>query len=176
MLTVSWNILGVRISTFAGQQNVAVLAVDHVLFSRVLPPSKTARAPQDYGAEEIQSAGDLVQLVHRLIMPVTKIGTALYRQSSFEDVRGSVRIGLGDPVATGMLYGGYRATQFVLVASRIYLDVVPVFDRQILEVELDVRFRINHPLRILVTATRIAQTTDARTFISKIYRKKQVAQ
>lgn len=176
MLTVSWSVMGIRITSAAGQQNYAILVADHELISRTLFSTKTTPTPAVSGPEAVHSPEDLVPLIQHLVVPVMKIGTVLYRQRSFEDIRGTVRIGLGDPVATGLLYGGYWATRFVFTASRIHIDLKPDFDREILEMELSVRFRINHPLRMIFAGIRVARMPDVMKIISGILQKNRVAQ
>lgn len=75
-------------------------------------------------------------------------------------LNGRIRIGTGDPVATGMLYGGYWATRFVLRASRIFIDIKPDFDRKILEMDMIIRIPVNHPFRILIAGIRLYRNPD----------------
>ncbi|MEN6397109.1 MAG: DUF2953 domain-containing protein [Methanoregula sp.] len=182
MAAVSWNRLSICLKTAADRRELVILAAGHVLISQNLhlpppspPPKNQQKSPRPEN-EEIRTAEDLIPLIWHLIEPVKKIGLVLYRESAFENVRGTVRIGLGDPAATGMLYGGFWATRFVFSASHIYLDLTPDFNRKILEMELSVRFRINRPLRILVAGIQVVRTPGAREFISNLHVKKRVAQ
>lgn len=182
MVTVSWSMVSICFKTMADQRDLVILVADHVLYTQNLSPRspsaipKPLQKPAPTEDEEIRTAEDLIPIIQHLIGPVKKIGLVLYRQSSFEDVRGTVRIGLGDPAATGMLYGGYWATRFVFTASRIYIDLKPDFDREILEMELSVRFRIHHPLRILIAGIQVARTPDVMKIISSLRQKNRVAQ
>jgi len=181
-VTVSWNCVSIRIKPSAGKNEIEVLVAGHrvtrVNLSPPGPPpvpespTKTARS----GREEIRTAEDLIFLIRHVIEPVKKIGVVVYQQSSFENIRGTVRIGLGDPVATGMLYGGYWATRFMFSASRISIDLTPDFERQVLEMELSVRFGINHPLRILITSIQVMVSRDVRESISGFWQKNRVMQ
>ena len=49
-----------------------------------------------------------------------------------------------------MVYGGYWASRFAFTASRIYVNVVPDFNGEILELDLKIRIRIRHPLILLI--------------------------
>jgi hypothetical protein len=65
-----------------------------------------------------------------------------------------------------MLCGGYWATRFVLRASRIFIDMIPDFDRKILEMDMTIRIRVNHPLRILIAGIRLYGNPDIRQGIT----------
>ena len=182
MVSVSWSRVSICLKTAADRRELAILVAGHVLISqnlRLLSPSSLPKSQQKSPGqenEEVRTAEDLIPLIGHLIEPVKRIGLVLYHESSFENVRGTVRIGLGDPAATGMLYGGFWATRFVFAASRISIDLTPDFNRKVLEMELSVRFRIKCPLRILVAGIQMVRTPGAREFISKLHLKKRVAQ
>ena len=66
-------------------------------------------------------------------------------------------LGLGDPVLTGECCGLYWASRFILEASRIYLELVPVFDRRVLELDITARMNVRHPLLVLIAGLRLAR-------------------
>ena len=100
--------------------------------------------------------GGIVNVVQKLTGPVGSFSTAFWQQSRFVDARGTVTLGLGDPVLTGELCGMYWASRFVLLASRIYVELEPVFDRTVLGLDITVRMKVKHPLLVLLAGLRLA--------------------
>jgi len=163
-MAVYWTILSFQVTTSGSRQEYSILLFDHPVFRHRLissAPARTGTDPCNHDEKPV-TLPDLVSLIQSLIEPATRIVSVLYRQSSFDEVRGRVRIGLGDPVATGMLYGGFCATRYILDSSKIFIDLQPVFDRTVLDVDLDLWFRIRHPLRIITAVIRVARAPGLR--------------
>lgn len=165
-MTVFWSILSFCMTTAHGRQEYGILLLGHMVFRHCSPAAAPARAGSCNLDEKTVAPEDLVSLVQSLIEPVTRVISLVFRQSSFEEVRGKVRIGLGDPVATGMLYGGFCATRYILDALRIFIDLQPVFDRNVIEVDLDMRFRVRHPLRIMTAVMCVARAPGLRDYLT----------
>ena len=100
--------------------------------------------------------GEIVHVVQKMIGPVGSFGSAFWQQSRFVDARGTVILGLGDPALTGEVCGMYWASRFVLLASRIYVEMEPVFDLAVLELDITVRMKVKHPLLVLLAGFRLA--------------------
>jgi hypothetical protein len=84
-----------------------------------------------------------------------------------------MRIGLADPVLTGMVYGWYCAVRPLLACSRIFLDIIPVFDRNVCDMELEMRWDLRHPLMLAISAWRLYRNRDVQEALS-IMKRKQV--
>jgi len=153
--TAAWGIIGIRSTSREGRSQTVLLVFNHVFFSFDGRPEKRETAPPPARKPaDIRAATDLIPVIRNLARPAIRIGSILYRMGRFERCEGRIRIGLGDPAATGMLYGSYWATRFAFTASRIYIDMEPVFDREVLAIDISVRYRIGQPLRILFPAAR----------------------
>jgi len=162
-ISVSWGTICFRtIDTGTGRRTEGFIG-GHVMYTRAemeeRQKGEDAKSPVP---ADLRSVEGYLTLIPRLMEPVGRFGAVLYHQSTFERLNGRIRIGTGDPVATGMLYGGYWATRCVLMASRIFIDLVPEFDRKILEMDMVVRLRVNHPLRILIAGIRLYKNPDIR--------------
>jgi len=162
-ISVSWGTIRFRtIDTGTGRRTEVFIGT-HIMYTRagmeVRQKGEDARSP---APADLRSVAGYLTLIPRLMEPVGRFGSVLYHQSTFEGLNGRIRIGTGDPVATGMLYGGYWATRCVLMASRIFIDLVPEFDRKILEMDMVVKLRVNHPLRILIAGIRLYKNPDIR--------------
>jgi hypothetical protein len=107
-------------------------------------------------AGDFPDIGGIVKVIQNLTGPVGSFSSAFWQQSRFVDARGTVTLGLGDPVLTGELSGMYWASRFVLLASRIYVELEPVFDRTVLELDITVRVKVKHPLLVLLAGLRLA--------------------
>lgn len=166
-ISVSWGLIGVRSIDTGDGRRTEVFIGRHVIHTRAgeenLLKSEIAESPTP---ADLHSVEGYLTLIPRLIEPCGRFSTVLYYQSTFEGIDGSVRIGTGDPVATGMLCGGYWATRFVLRASRIFIDMIPDFDRKILDLDMTIRIRVNHPLRILIAGFRLFRNPDIRQGIT----------
>ena len=92
----------------------------------------------------------------------------LVRHTRLDYIRGTARVGLGDPAATGMAYGLYCATASLLPADRINLCVIPEFDHQVCEVDITTRFRITYPVRILVNIVKVVKRPAARKVMNSM--------
>jgi hypothetical protein len=100
---------------------------------------------------------EFVHVVQKVMGPVGSFGSAFWQQSRFVDARGTVRLGLGDPVLTGEVCGMYWASRFILFASRIYIELEPVFNKAVLELDITVRLKVKHPLLVLLAGIRLAR-------------------
>lgn len=162
-VSISWGVITYRIIQSGEGRRNEILIGEHALYSRQAAGKPHADESLDLPAPAgLQSVEGYLNLIPRLIEPAGRIGSVLYHESTFEDCAGSIRIGLKDPVVTGLLYGGFHAARFMLVASRMYIDMTPEFNREIFEVDMKSRFRINHPLRVLVAGLHLLTTPGVR--------------
>jgi hypothetical protein len=166
-VTVSWGLFSFRSTDTGGGRRNEVFIGSHGMYTRVGEEehlkSEDVKSPSP---ADLRSVEGYLTLIPRLIKPSGRFGLVLYHQSTFEGINGRIRIGTGDPVATGMLYGGYWATRFVLRESRIFVAMIPDFDRKILEMDMVIRLRVNHPLRILIAGIRLSRNPDIRQGIT----------
>ena len=106
--------------------------------------------------------GGIVPVIQKIMGPVGSFGSAFWQQSRFIDASGTVTLGLGDPVLTGEVCGMYWASRFALLASRIYVELEPVFDRTVMELDVTVRMKVTHPLLVLLAGFRLARHSAIR--------------
>jgi|GEM_PF-3376604 len=64
-----------------------------------------------------------------------RIAGAIWRRLRIHEVRGRAMVGLADAAATGMFCGWYAAVRPLARLHRIDVEVVPVFDRPVLDGE-----------------------------------------
>jgi len=119
--------------------------------------------------------GRVIHIIRQMIGPAASFGSVFMRAARFVDVKGKVILGLGDPVLTGEVCGMYWASRFILQASRIYLELEPVFGREVLELDVTVRFRIDHPLLILLAAARLGMDPGVKDAFDSILRRQEGA-
>jgi len=165
-LSVSWGTFCVRILDRGDERKMLFYIGGYVLHSRV--GREVHRKHDDAKSPvpaDLHSVAGYVTLIPQLIEPVGKFGAVLFDQTTFDGIRGWIRIGAGDAAATGMLYGGYWATRSVLRASKIYVEMIPEFNRKILELDLVIRLRINHPLRVGIAGIRLFKNPAIRNGI-----------
>jgi hypothetical protein len=164
---VSWGLIRCRITDRDDKRRIDICFGSHIVHSRQLEgapqkeESKKSHAPADF-----RSAGNYLNFFSRMIQPAGRFVSVIWHECRFEECIGTIRIGTKDPVATGILYGGYWAARFGLMASRIFIDMKPEFNRQIFEMDVIIRLRIRHPLRILATGLLLVNNRAFRQVIN----------
>jgi len=166
-VTVSWGFIRFRIIGGSDGPGTEVFLGSHIIYSRAGTGERQKEEEVKLPAPaDLRSVTGYLNLIPRLIAPAGRLGLVLYRESTFEDCTGSIRIGTKDPVATGILYGGYWAVRFMLKASRIFIDMMPEFNREIFEMDMVIRLRVNHPLRILIAGIHLLRIPGIRQGMS----------
>jgi len=169
VLAIAWGIFGIRTSHRDPGMVTEMLILERTVFSHAISPDSRGKeeepAPVGEGPVPAGEAGrigmaldigEIVRMVQALVGPAGTFGSAFWKECRFEEARGRVRLGLGDPVLTGECCGLYWASRFILDAYRIYLDFEPDFDRQVLELDITVKAKVRHPLLILATGLQLA--------------------
>jgi hypothetical protein len=160
---ISWGLIGFRITNGGKRQKSEICIGHHIILSRPIEPEaekvekKKIPEPADF-----QSAERYLTSFYGMIKPAGRFVSVLWHECRFENCSGSIRIGTKDPVATGILYGGYWATRFRLLASRIFIEMMPDFNREIFGMDVSIRLRINHPLRIIIAGIRLMRNRAVR--------------
>ncbi|MFA6333367.1 MAG: DUF2953 domain-containing protein [Methanoregula sp.] len=186
---ISWGCIGIRSTGLGAGRVTSFLILNHPILSRTGPAGEAEPVnreevagpeptPQEEKRPEPGDGGtfdisELVPVVHRMIGPVGRFGSAFWQQSRFEEAHGTVTLGLGDPVLTGEAYGFYWASRFVLLASRIDVEMEPVFDRMVLELDITVRVKVVHPLLVLFAGLALAMDPATKEAVAYATRKKQ---
>lgn len=162
-VAVSWGLIRFRVINQGDQRRIEVCIGNHGIHSRVAEgePMRDEDAKLPAPAD-LRSVGQYLNLFSRMIVPAGRFGSLLFHECRFENCTGSIRIGTKDPVATGILYGGYWAARFGLMASRIFIDMKPEFNREIFETDMILRLRINHPLRIIIAGIYLLKNRNIR--------------
>jgi hypothetical protein len=184
MLVIAWGIFGIRTAHRDAGMVTEMLILDRTVFSHTLSPASRGKEgeedpPVGEGPEPVREAGrtgvaldtgGITRIVQAVLGPAGTFGSAIWKECRFEEARGRVRLGLGDPVLTGECCGLYWASRFVLEAYRIYLDFEPDFDRQVLELDVTVKAKVRHPLRILVAGLQLALHPAVHDAVASIQR------
>ena len=164
-LVLSWGLTGVRISRTDAGIVTGALVADRTVFSYKRSTAHGEKEPVPDRPGRVTGTPDIMDMVHHVLAlpgPVGSFGYAFWRECRFEEARGRVTLGLGDPVLTGECCGLYWASRFILEASRIYLDLVPVFDRRVLELDITARMKIRHPLSVMIAGLQLARQPAIR--------------
>jgi hypothetical protein len=166
-VSVSWGLIRYLITDRGDGRRTEVLIGGYVIYFRAGVGERQKGEDVNIPAPaDLRSVEGYLSLIPRLIAPAGRFGSVLFQESTFEDCTGSIRIGMKDPVATGILYGGYWAARFALMASRIFIDMDPEFNREIFEMDMVIRLRVNHPLRILIAGIHLLKNSGIRQSMS----------
>jgi hypothetical protein len=162
-VSVSWGLIGCRITNGGNQQKIEACLGHHIILSRPIEgkPKRGADTKIPEPAD-FRSGERYLAFFSGMITPAGRFVSVLWHECRFDNCTGSIRIGTKDPVATGVLYGGYWAARFGLLASRIFIEMIPDFNREIFEVDVAIRLRINHPLRIIIAGIQLMRNPVVR--------------
>jgi hypothetical protein len=170
ILSASWFISGLDIMVFSNDTRVSLTIGGIGIITRTL----SGHSSQQNKPPEVPDAGRIagtISLLPALTGLVFNAILDLIRHTRLDFVRGNARIGLGDPAATGMLFGMYHAFRALVPPDRIYFNLIPEFGDEVCEIDLTTRFRIATPVRIIVNAVRIAKHPASRRAIN-VFRKR----
>jgi hypothetical protein len=167
-LEISWIGLGIRTSGTGTCMVTEVLAGGFPVFthSGAVGSPSAGDAGEPAGktipahSKDLTDTPRIDEIVHRIFGvfgPVRSFGSVFWKASRFVEARGTLTLGLGDPVLMGEVCGMYWASRFILQASRVYVELEPVFDREVLNLDITVRMNVSHPLKILIAGIRLAR-------------------
>ncbi|WP_321506945.1 DUF2953 domain-containing protein [uncultured Methanoregula sp.] len=173
-VTVTWCLIGIEIAHDPVGTKAGVLVGSHILytffFDREHGPAPRAGEPET--PVRLQAAQKKsIRLSYKLIQPLESLGSVLWQESRFEGATGRITLGLGDPAQTGLCYGYYWASRFVLEALRIHIEIEPVFDREVFSCDMDIRMSLRHPLRVIIAAVRLALNPAVRD-VASVFRQR----
>jgi hypothetical protein len=160
-IAVTWWFMGITISHDRQGNRAEVLLFGRVLHTILLEGADGAKSPPAEPPEPEKPErspplpGVVAGIARKLVPRLESLGSVIWQESRFEELRGNVSVGLGDPAMTGMFYGYFWAARFVFKANRIHLEVEPVFDREIFRGNIEIRMRLEHPLTIILAVFRL---------------------
>lgn len=155
-LTGSWLIFGLEVMVSDEDPQASVMVGRTRLITRPLSlfMSPSQEDPVFSGASRFP---DIFSIFPAFQGPVLSAVLDLINHTRFDYARGTAQIGFGDPSATGMFYGLYRAARPLMQIHRITLNVVPDFNREIYEIDVNTRFHIVYPVRMIVNAVKVVK-------------------
>lgn len=173
-IAIAWGIVSLRINGRGPGQLTRVLILDHAVLSHTGPLGMREEngsqnpAPEELiGPDGAIQIGELIHHLQEITGPAGTFASALWHRSRFTGARGTLTFGLSSPTLTGEVYGYYWASRFILLASRIDIEMIPVFDRHVLEYDISLQGMIGHPLLILIAAIGLIRDPAVRRIIAE---------
>jgi hypothetical protein len=162
-ITVSWGPASCSISHGSRQRVTRILFSGRMIWSRLDQDEPTLTDT----AESVShgpglSTIEILEIVPPLIGDAGAFLGELYRQSHLVRMTGTLRMGMENPTATGMLYGGYWASRIALNASRIFIEMEPVFGEQVLVLDITMRLRIRNTLALIIPGIALLRNPALR--------------
>ena len=169
--TITWGFIGIGITSDPERTRITVLAGRHPVTTFIHDGKRTTGGGEDE-EEEIParvppSRETIASPAHNLIHTLEPLGSLFWKESRFAGADGKITLGLGDPALTGMCYGSYWASRFVLESFRIHIEMEPVFDREVFACDIAIRMILRHPLLFIIAAARILMKPATRDIISR---------
>jgi hypothetical protein len=161
ILSASWFISGLEIGVSGSDTRVSLTIGGIGVMTRAIP-THSRQQSKPPGVPDAGRIAGTISLLPSLTGLVFNAILDLIRHTRLDYVRGNARIGLGDPAATGMLFGLYNALRALLPPDRIDFNLTPEFGGEVCEIDLKARFRIAAPVRIMVNAVKIAKHPASR--------------
>lgn len=94
------------------------------------------------------------------IFPVLDQVVIILRQIGFDYLKVNAKIGLGDPYDTGIVYGYASALRGALSGlKRIDINVLPVFDTEMFEIDVEAGFIMRRCYRVIAPVIRMGRLT-----------------
>ncbi|MEN6609892.1 MAG: DUF2953 domain-containing protein [Methanoregulaceae archaeon] len=171
---IAWGAVALQIRGRGAGQLTQVLFLDRVVLSHTGPlETRHEKGSPDLVPEDLIGPdgkiriGELIHQVQEITGPVGTFASVLWQRSRFTGARGTVTFGLSNPALTGEVYGYYWASRFILLASRIDIEMIPVFDRPVLGYDITLHGKIMHPLLIHLAAINLIRDPGIRRMIAE---------
>ncbi|MBN1431996.1 MAG: DUF2953 domain-containing protein [Methanomicrobiaceae archaeon] len=152
LLRIRWGILRVSVNISAG----AIVTLYLYSFRIKEFPVTGTESSSGYEDEEKEKEEEKEGFNTKMISPVTDLLATVFRQTGFEYLRLDAKVGLGDPFDTGMIFGFAFALRGIMHCDdRFELNILPVFETEALEFDIEGGIRVKDPFRIFFSAFRI---------------------
>jgi len=166
LIQASWGLIGARTRMEGGESHQEFLIGERQVYSRIVK----ARGIRVLEAkkEPRKTLSSIHRAIHllQLVQPLLHLGGKFLRTMTLQEIRGNLIVGLRNPAETGIFYGWYSAILPALLGSRVFLEITPVFDRQVLEGEIMAKVRIDRPLLLILATAQLFIDRDARNALS----------
>lgn len=152
---LSWWVTGVRASWSGGPLRLALEAGERAILARDIPVPRTRVEPERPG-EPGKDEETYPPHIAGMLPYTGRFLRILSRSVSLEKMDLVVTFGLGRAADTGRLFGWYSAVRPLILLSRpVSMEVTPDFSRAVLEGSLDLGFRLDRPLEVLIRLSRL---------------------
>lgn len=159
-VTLSWAVFGIRFCYSPRDSRAEILCRRRILYAFAV--TGPGDRPQEQPPEDKEAAPSvpvpvqpLERALRHLLIPVESLGSVIWREGRIDEIRVRATIGFDNPALTGTFYGGYWAARFLLETFRIFIEVEPVFDREVFSCDAEVFLSVRHPLRVLAAILRL---------------------
>lgn len=171
VVTVAWAVFGVRLTRGEARDQVDLLCLSRVLCSLAGDKEPEAALPdtevpgKTVAEHTLPPVAKTIHLVRELVPPLLSLGSAIWQQSRFDALTGTVTVGFSNPATTGTWYGYYWAVKFLLEEMRICVEVEPVFDREVFACDCEVRLSLHRPILVIAKTFRLLREPAARELL-----------
>jgi hypothetical protein len=166
VIQASWGLIGLRTRMEGDESRQEFFIGKRTLYSRTLKDQKTRERKVAEELRKIPSLFRSAPNLLQLIRPLSHLGGKFLRSLTIQEIRGNLTVGFENPADTGIFYGWYCAICPTLMVTPLCLDVVPVFDRPVLEGEITAKVRIDRPLLLILATIRLFFDRDVRNAIA----------
>ncbi len=169
---IAFGIFGIGFSNSEKPAN-PVIRKGRVIFMTGVPktgeppvpsPSGEPHPPADF-RRGFQVARSFLSLLPSLFQFLSRVS----RHLRIRRIAGELKIGFRNPADTGILFGYYCAVSPVLlISNRIGFQLIPVFDRETLEGEVELEIRLHYPISVFAGGAKFFADPNNRDFFRTI--------
>jgi hypothetical protein len=167
-LSACWSVFGLGYSYTKKGGRVHILLSGRSIYNREISEASKASLKIRKPGTEIRTLISLICIIQALMPGILRILRALKRHGRFRRFSCDLLFGTGRPAETGLIFGIFSAMRPILMISpRVSLSLEPVFDKEILEGDCRIDFRLNRPLVIISLILRLVLSPGTWRILKK---------
>lgn len=153
VISVVWGVIGTNFIEIDGVGKTEFLLLGHPILTRARRDKEKKKPRPKMEASKIMI---FVKSLPELRPYFTRLIRTFIKAIVLESIECDVKLGFSDPASTGLVYGFFKAFQSILDPIRKFrITLDPVFDREIMEGQLNARLRLNYPIRVIIPAIKL---------------------
>jgi hypothetical protein len=156
-LYACWSIFGLGYEFRQQGGRINLLMSGQTVYSREIVPSPGRAGIPLRPRADFRKLSSQICIIQVLLPGILRILGALKRYGRFRGLSCDLVIGTGRAADTGLVFGIFSAVRpLLMVSPKVSLSLRPVFDREVLEGDCRIDFRLERPLVIIALFLRLA--------------------
>jgi len=154
-----WGCLGVGVTGDLNEYRWNFLIWGHPLLTKIVTEKKVQSL-------EVRDIISKILPMLKFIRPIRYLVKRFLKRVTLEEIKGTITIGFENPAETGIFFGWYYAIRPIFNIFGVRLELVPIFNKEIIEGNLTTKIRIDRPLVLFISAVVLFLNRDVRVSLS----------